>query len=124
MPPLVSDAGRRVSDQYALHRVADPLNSIGKWFAVRLSDGSSDGVLYDSRRAAVRHQHHDEMYYAFVQIGPWPMSAKDADIFLQVHRRAYMRGLRLADPDHRSGGREIIPRLYRTDQNRQLERLN
>lgn len=119
-----SDAGKRVADQYALHKIGDPFGSVGKFFAVRLSDGSSDGVLYDTRRSAVRHQHHDEQFYAFVQIGPWPMTAKEADVFLAVHRRMYLKGMRFADPDHRSGGLEIIPRLTRADQIRQLERLN
>lgn len=122
MPP--SDAAKRVADQYALHRIGDPENSIGKFFAVRLSDGSSDGVLYDTRRDAVRHQHHDEMFYAFVQIGPWPMTAAEADVFLNVHRRMYLKGIRFADPDHRAGGLEIIPRLTKEAQHRQLERLN
>lgn len=121
---MVTDSGKRVADQYALHKIGDPIGSVGKFFAVRLSDGSSDGVLYDTRRSAVRHQHHDEQFYAFVQIGPWGMTAKEADVFLDVHRRMYLKGMRFADPDHRSGGLEIIPRLTRADQIRQLERLN
>lgn len=119
----LADAAKRTSDQYNLHRVADVHGSIGKWFAVRLSDGESDGVLYDSKSAAVTHQHHNEDFYAFVQIGPWTMSPTDAAVFLDTNRRLYDKGVRLADPEHNSGGRDLIKRTSREDQRNQLRAL-
>jgi len=113
-----TDAAKRVSDEYNMHRVADPLGSIGKWFAVKLTDGSCDHTLYDSRAECIRHQHHNEQYYAYVQIGPWQMSPGDAQIFLRKHREMYSAGIRLADPDAKGGGNSVIKRLTKYDEAR------
>src|ERR1700753_1518319 len=118
-----SDAGKRLSDAYNLHRIADPEGSIGKWFAARLTDGSSDNVLYDSKSEAVRHQHHNEMYFVYVQVGPWQMMPSMADSFLNTHRRMYDKGIRLADPNHSHGGRDMIMRASEEDQKNQLRAL-
>ena len=111
-----SDAARRLSDTYRLHRLAAGMDAIGQWFAARLDDGSSDGVLYATRRDAVRHQHHNEQFYAFVAIGPWDTDVCEAEAFIQMNRSLYDAGLRLSDPDHVSGGREVIQRATREDQ--------
>jgi hypothetical protein len=113
---MVSDAGKRVSDTYNLHKAADQYGAIGKWFAVALHDGTTDNTLYDSKAEAVRHQHHNEMYYAYVQVGPWSMPPKDADTFLALHRKMYDKNIRLADPDHRNGGKDLIKRATVEDQ--------
>lgn len=48
-------------------RMADILNGhvtaghTGRIVAIRLSDGGSDGVLYDNRRDAIRHQLHETL---------------------------------------------------------------
>ena len=110
-----SDAAKRVSDNYNLHRVAAPYDSIGKWLAVALSDGHSDGVLYDTKRECILHQHHDEMWYAYICVNPTSMTPCDAEIFLKVHRMMYEKGIRLADPDDVRGGREVIKRSTRED---------
>lgn len=115
------DAAKRVSGEYAMHRLADPLGNYGKWFAVRLSDGSSDHVLYDTKTDAVRGQHHDEQFYAFVQIGPWPMGVDEAETYLKVQRRAYDAGLRLSDRE--SGGKDLIRRVTKEDQYNQLRAM-
>lgn len=115
----VSDAGKRVSAEYNMHRVADPHGSIGKWFAVKLTDGSTDHVLYDNRAECIRHQHHNEQYYAYVQIGPWQMSPMDAQTFMRKHREMYSAGIRLVDPDATGGGKSIIKRLTKYDEARQ-----
>lgn len=104
------DAAHRLSDEYNLHRVADPHGSIGKWFAAALNDGRSDHVLYDNKRDCVRHQHHNEQWYVFIKIVPSTMSVCDAAIMLTVSRRTYDAGMRLTDPDDRSGGKQIIKR--------------
>lgn len=105
-----SDAAKRVSEEYQLHRLADLYGSIGKWIAVALADGRSDHVLYDSKREAVRHQHHNEQWYAFIRIGPHTMTSCDAEIFLRMVRNLYDAGMRLTDPDAVHGGREVIKR--------------
>lgn len=111
-----SDAAKRVSDQYRLHRTALGMAAVGRWFAVRISDGTSDGVLYDTRRDAVRHQHHNETYYAFIAIGPYDMDVAEAEEFVSTVRTLYDANIRLTDPDHVAGGREVIPRVTREDQ--------
>lgn len=111
----ISDAAKRASDEYTLHRLASD-DHIGKWFAVRLSDGTSDHVLYDSKSAAVRGQKHNENWYAYIQIGPWPFTPKEAQVYLTKMREAYNLGLRLADRDAPNGGLDMITRVSETDE--------
>lgn len=105
-----SDAAKRVSDQFRLHKAALGHAAIGRWMAVALADGTGDGVLYDGKRDAVTHQRHNEQFYAFICISPGDMTVCEAESFLQVNRMLYDRGLRMPDPDHRGGGREVIRR--------------
>jgi len=121
--PVVSDAAKRMRDQYALHQIGTGFEAVGKWFAVRLSDGSSDGVLYESKQAAVRYQRHDEDFYAFVQIIPHTMTYQEAETYLATMRKMYDAGIRLADRDDSSGGMDMIKRTSREDQYRQLRAL-
>lgn len=111
-----SDAAQRVSDTYNLHRIADPHGSIRKWYAAALSDGRSDNVLYESKRDAVRHQHHNEQWYAFIRIGPAQMTPCEAEVFLATARKIYDAGGRMPDPDHPHGGVDVIKRLNAEDQ--------
>ncbi len=111
-----SDAAKRLSDTFNLHRVAAQYDSINKWFAVRLHDGTSDGVLYDSKSDCIRHQGHNEQFYAFIKIIPCMMTPCEAEVLLNVHRRAYDAGFRLTDPDHPKGGRQLIQRVTVEDQ--------
>lgn len=122
-PPELWDAAKRVAAEYTMHKDAGKHDAYGKWIAVALADGSSDHTLYDSKRDAIRHQHHNEDYYAYVQIGPWSMSTGDAATYLATTRRMYDAGLRLADRDHAGGGRDMIPRLTRDDQYAQLRAM-
>lgn len=115
-----SDAAKRCSDHYELHRMALGVDSIGKWFAVALVDGSSDGIAYDRKRDCVIHQHHNEQYYAYIQINPGGMSACEAEAFLRIHRVMYDKGVRLVDPDHAKGGHSMIPALTTEDMRSRL----
>lgn len=93
-----------------------------RWVAIRLSDGGSDGTLYDGRREAVRHQMHEQQC-AYVCIPPTRMSACSAEAFLAFHRKAYASGFRLVDPDHARGGLDHVRRLTNRDQYGQLGRM-
>src|SRR5260370_3722696 len=75
-----SDAAKRIFDTYTLHRLADPIGNIGKWFAVSMQDGTTDNALYDSKVQAMRHQ-SNEYYYTYVQVVPSQMSICDAELF-------------------------------------------
>jgi hypothetical protein len=105
-----SDAAERMAAIWGMHRLADPIGNLGKWMAIKLEDGSSDNVLYDTKADAVAHQHHMEMYFAYCQIKPVPMTVDDAEIFLSVSRRMYKAGVRMADP------LQPITRVGREDQ--------
>lgn len=111
-----SDAAKRISDTYNLHRMAGGYDVIGKWFAAALHDGRTDDVLYNTKREAVRHQHHNEQWYTFICIRPNSMSVCDAEVMLTISRRYYDAGLRLPDPEDTHGGRELIRRLTVEDQ--------
>lgn len=95
----------------------------GKWVALRLSDGGSDGVAYDcagilcpryrklggctGRADAVRHQLHETLC-AYLRI-PWDdFSPRAAAAFLGYHRKVYDAGMRLPDPDDH-GVQHIAP---------------
>jgi len=111
-----TDAAKRIADIYNLHRVGAGSNAIGRYFASRLSDGTSDNVLYDSKRDAVIHQHHNEKHYTFICIGPQSMRVCDAEVMLKVARACEAKGIGMADPEHARGGAEVIKRLTNEDQ--------
>lgn len=114
-----TDAAKRIADTYMMHRMADPIGNIGKWFAVAIADGTTDNTLYDTRLDAITHQHHNEFYYAYVQVVPSQMTICDAEIFLSGIRKTYEARKNLIDRDHPQGGLEIIPRLAIEDQRSQ-----
>lgn len=106
------DAVKRIRDTYNLHRVGDPYGSVKKWIACALQDGSSDGVLYDSKPDAIFHQHHNEEYYTFIRIGPHSMTECEAAVMLNTARRLYDKGLKLSDPQ----SPDLIKRVTVEDQ--------
>jgi hypothetical protein len=107
-----SDAAKRVADVYNLHLTAGqgfiPNPSVGRFAAVALADGRSDGVLYDSYGEAVRHQHNQEQRFAYLRIVPHAMSVCEAESFLRTHRLFFDAGWRLPDPQDPRGGRTPI----------------
>lgn len=111
-----SDAAKRISDTWNLHRMGDTHGAIRKWFAARMDDGSTDNVLYDHKVEAVRHQHHNERYYVFLRIMPFTITACEAEVYLTAARKLYDAGLKMTDPDHRSGGPDLIKRVSWEDQ--------
>lgn len=97
--PVVTDAARRMAGEINVRVVCTPWDQlIRSWMAFRLSDGSSDGTLYDTRADAVRHQLHETLCAYFcmrqAQNGVRP---KDCQLFLDVHRQIYDAGGRMAD---------------------------
>lgn len=97
-----SDDAKRCSDQIRLHIVA---GMQGKWAAIRLSDGGSDGIAYDTREDAIRHQLHEKQC-AYIKI-PWDdMPPEHAERFLAIQRELYDAGFRFCDPE---GFGPIIP---------------
>jgi hypothetical protein len=112
------DAGKRIADEFIMHRLADPIGNIGCFFAVRLQDGSSNHVLYPSAEAARGDigQRDDENRWMYVQIVPAQLPVRDAAILLRAHRKMYDAGIRVSSMN----GRVMIPRVTREDHIAQL----
>lgn len=101
--PDFRDSARRASDIVNSWYTVEEWESLkNKFVAIRLSDGGSDGNLYDSKRDAVRHT--DESLHAYVcyrNLGPQGANPRDMAIFLQMNRNAWKdpRFHGLTDPD-------------------------
>jgi hypothetical protein len=113
----VSDPAKRAADiiNGFIHFVPwDELKN--KFLAIRLSDGGSDGTLYDSKLDAVRHQSDEKLcaYVAFRNCAAGT-NAIEMERFLKWNRDAYDAGMRLPDPDHRTGGPEAFPTVQQYD---------
>lgn len=101
------DSGKRISDTLN-QKIADNgwWDIRSKWMAFSLADGSSDNVMYDNKRDAVRHQKNNEYHFAFISFRNLGQGArpKDCAVFLKFNRDAYQAGYRLPDPDSVGGG--------------------
>jgi len=117
------EAGQRAYDSLILHKLASGVDAFGKWFAVNLSDGRSDGVLYDSRRDAVRHQKGCERDRAYIPVKPGLASPKELATFIDVGRRMRDAGVAIPDVDHRNGGLDLIHRISNVDEYASLRNL-
>lgn len=117
-----SDEAKAASDAVNLHVSALGFDACKKWVALSLRNGKSDGVLYDSKLKAVRHQ-LDEFLCAYVCVTPNGMSPCSAESFLATHRKLYAAGFRMVDRDDPHGGRDVIPRLTVEDQSRLMRRI-
>lgn len=110
MKPLTQadkDAAKRMTDTINLHRVANEWEDIKtKYVAFKMSDGTSDDVLYDTYQDAYSHQSLPQtcIYISFMNLMG---GAKLEEMYhvLQFNREAYDRGARMADPDKH---RELI----------------
>lgn len=89
-----SDEARRCADRVNLARIA---GCTAMWVAIRLSDGGSDGAIYDTRDAAIRHQPRPD-YCTFVQIPPDGMQDHEAQALLDYWRALRDRNVRDDDP--------------------------
>jgi hypothetical protein len=86
------DAAARLRDSVNIHVTAQKEAATGKYVAVRLSDGSSDGSLYDTRRDATRHQINDPWCF-YVRIAHGGIGLKEAWVVLCYARQAKKAGI-------------------------------
>lgn len=110
-----ADRARRLHEAVTLALLGQGRGVVGKWIAARLSDGMTDGNVYDRKSDAIRHQLH-EMQCAYVCIPPDGMTVRQADLYLRFTEGLYKAGHRLADPDnhlHMPRRREDIAPLLR-----------
>lgn len=92
------DRARRLSEAVTLALLGQGRGAVGKWVAARLSDGRTDGNVYDRKSDAIRHQLH-ETQCAYVCIPLDGMTERQADTYLRFTEGLYGAGHRLADPD-------------------------
>ena len=95
------DAARRFADTIALHQLALTKDELlrGRFVAIRLADGGSDGVVYDTRAEAIRAQQNSPSRCAYFQIPLERLSAATCDSILWYVRAVYDSGNR-EDPAH------------------------
>jgi hypothetical protein len=97
----VTDAAKRMADTInGLLTFSNPFEIRNKWMAFALSDGRSDGVLYDTRAECIDHQ-LDERFYTYICMKNLMMGAKalDCQLYLEFSRQAYDAGMRLHEPN-------------------------
>lgn len=70
----------------------------GRWVALRLSDGGSDGNVYDTRPDAIRHQ-ADRKNRMYLKIPPDGLTPEDGSRLLLLWRMFVDNGFELLDPD-------------------------
>lgn len=116
-----TDAAKRLSDTYNLHRAVLGLAGAGV-MAISLADGTSDGQLYPDRETAVAHQHHNERWFAYIRLQAPSMSVCEAESVMRWQRQA--NKLAPAQLGEKNGGLEVIPRLNLEDQERQIAALS
>lgn len=95
------DAAKRMRDWIALHQAALGRDEIlrHRFVAIRLSDGGSDGQVYDSRTAAMDHQLNPE-WCGYFQIPLERWSEQVCDVLLYYVRRRYDAGDRPEGKHH------------------------
>jgi hypothetical protein len=91
------DFAKRAFDIMNLHVIGRGDESWGKWVALRLSDGGSDGVLYDTRESAIDHQLHP-LQSCYLCIPPTGFTLDEIRQFLTLSRSLRERGARI--PSH------------------------
>lgn len=87
----LKEAGKRMAGSLNLHIVAG--QCFGRWVAFKLEDGRSDGVIYDTRDDAIRHQLHETLCW-YEPIRPVSYSADECALILMYARAAYDAGWR------------------------------
>ncbi|MHB1433816.1 MAG: hypothetical protein ACYCVZ_17100 [Streptosporangiaceae bacterium] len=86
-----SDAALRMSD--ILNEAVLTPGACGRVIAIRLADGGSDRVLYDTRRDAIAHQALEQLC-DYVVIKPTAYSPADCQARLDYTRAMYDAGWR------------------------------
>lgn len=110
-----ADRAQRLSDAVTLAILGQGRGVVGKWVAARLSDGGTDGNVYDAKEQAIRHQLHEQQC-AYICIPMDGMTVRQADTYLRFTEGLYASGHRLADPDnhlHMPARREAIAPMLR-----------
>jgi hypothetical protein len=121
------DRAKRLSDIVNSLVLIYPLEVLTRsWIAVRLSDGGTDGTLYDTRRDAVRHQAH-ETQCAYIQLTAvmGGIQLQEAYTYLKFQEYVYDNpNFRMTDPEAPNGGMDMQIPLTNEDVRSQIRRLH
>lgn len=110
-----SDAAKRFSDTYNLHRAA---GTVSGWIAVAYADGTGGADVYDTRRDAVADHWPNEDRFFYCTLAEPSMTVCAAESVLRYKR--VMSEIEQPDRDAPGGGLEVIPRLASEDQEAQI----
>ena len=92
-------AVQHLCDAVNLHITAQGAEAYGKYVAIRLADGKSpDGVLYDTRRDAARHNRSDPWSF-YVKVNPGGIQKNEAWVVLAYARKAKQAGVVFAEEE-------------------------
>ena len=106
---VAGDEGKRIADiinMLVTFKGWDELE--GGYVAFKLEDGSSDGTLYDSYEAALKHTDETRCAYFCMRQAMGGASPRDAQIWLELNRYAVAANLPRVHPETR---RNIMPIL-------------
>jgi hypothetical protein len=115
--PEHTDAAKRFSDIYNLHRAA---GTRAGWIAIALADGDSDGEVYQSRQEAVTFKWPNERWHFYCSLQQPAMTVCQAESLLRYQRVMNEINGSHMDRDSRGGGLEVIPRLAAEDAEAQM----
>lgn len=86
-----SDEAKRMSDVVNTALLADQEGNRGRWMAIRLSDGGSDGTTYPDIYTAIAFQfHYSQCLYLPIPSGG--IQPKEADVLIGAYRKTYELG--------------------------------
>lgn len=105
MPDEFSDAAKRMYNIVQGYiAFIEPWELKSKWLAVRLSDGGTDGTLYDTMEDAIRFQSDEFLcaYFSYMHCLAG-VTIKECEIWLDFVRSAYKAGFRLPEPSAQFG---------------------
>lgn len=111
------ESGKRISDAIN-QKIADHgwWEIRSKFMAFQIQDGTTDGVLYDTKRDAVRHQRNEfQAAYLCMRGLAHGANPRECAVMLKFHRDMYDRGFRMPDPDAVNGGRDVVMQAWMRD---------
>lgn len=115
--PGHSDAAKRFSDLYNLHKAAGTGRG---WIAVKYLDGSAKPAVYETRAEAVSDCWPWEDQYFYATLSEPSLTICAAESLLRYKRVMSEIDRGHTDRDAPHGGLEVIPRLAVEDQESQI----
>jgi len=110
-----SDPAKRCADRVNLVIAAQGTEVVGKWLAIKLTDGDTDYTVYPTQSAAVASKMPYEREHCYLRIPRQWMTQCEAESYLRMNRMRYESGMgTMPDP------REVIRPLTKRDADAQF----